>query len=99
MKNHMNQDNNNDITQKDLLKLLFDQAQHNATREELMALENRTNQRFDKVDERIEKLEEKVDERFEKLEAKFDKKFDRMNWLLVTTLVGVIASLAIQVIK
>ncbi|CAK2109561.1 Hemolysin XhlA [Vibrio crassostreae] len=88
MKNHMNQDNNNDITQKDLLKLLFDQAQHNATREELMALENRTNQRFDKIDER-----------FEKLEAKFDKKFDRMNWLLVTTLVGVIASLAIQVFK
>ncbi|MFA0072113.1 hypothetical protein AB4396_00225 [Vibrio cyclitrophicus] len=88
MKNHMNQDNNSDITQKDLLKLLFDQAQHNATREELMALENRTNQRFDKVDER-----------FEKLEAKFDKKFDRMNWLLVTTLVGVIASLAIQVLK
>nr|PMP25425.1 hypothetical protein BCS91_00040 [Vibrio cyclitrophicus]PMP29198.1 hypothetical protein BCS90_17535 [Vibrio cyclitrophicus] len=91
----MNQDNNNDITQKDLLKLLFDQAQHNATREELMALENRTSQRFDKIDERFEK----VDERFEKLEAKFDKKFDRMNWLLVTTLVGVIASLAIQVLK
>ncbi|CAK2046177.1 Hemolysin XhlA [Vibrio crassostreae] len=95
MKNHMNQDNNNDITQKDLLKLLFDQAQHNATREELMALENRTNQRFDKIDERFDK----IDERFEKLEAKFDKKFDRMNWLLVTTLVGVIASLAIQVFK
>ncbi|CAK2258954.1 Hemolysin XhlA [Vibrio crassostreae] len=102
MKNHMNQDNNNDITQKDLLKLLFDQAQHNATREELMALENRTNQRFDKIDERFDKIDErfdKIDERFEKLEAKFDKKFDRMNWLLVTTLVGVIASLAIQVFK
>lgn len=27
-----------DITQKDLLKLLFDQAQHNATREELNAV-------------------------------------------------------------
>ncbi len=88
MSHNMNSENSGDITQKDLLKLLFDQAQHNATREELNALEGRMNQRF-----------EKVDERFEKLEAKFDKKFDRLNWLLTTTLVGVIASLALQLLK
>lgn len=99
MSHNMNSEQSGDITQKDLLKLLFDQAQHNATREELNALEGRMNQRFEKVDERFEKLEAKMDERFEKVEAKFDKKFDRLNWLLTTTLVGVIASLALQLLK
>ena len=105
MANNMN-DNSGDITQKDLLKLLFDQAQHNATREEVNALEARMEKRFDKVDERFEKFEtnmderfEKVDERFDKLETKFDKKFDRLNWLLITTLVGVISSLALQLLN
>ncbi|AYV24978.1 MULTISPECIES: hypothetical protein [Vibrio] len=88
MNNNMNSNDSGDITQKDLLKLLFDQAQHNATREEVNALEARMDKRF-----------EKVDERFEKLEAKFDKKFDRLNWLLITTLIGVIASLALQILK
>ncbi len=87
MANNMN-DNSGDITQKDLLKLLFDQAQHNATREEVNALEARMDKRF-----------EKVDERFDKLETKFDKKFDRLNWLLITTLVGVISSLALQLLN
>lgn len=88
MNNNMNSSDSGDITQKDLLKLLFDQAQHNATREEVNALEARMDKRF-----------EKIDERFEKLEAKFDKKFDRLNWLLITTLVGVIASLVLQILK
>lgn len=88
MNNNMNSNDSGDITQKDLLKLLFDQAQHNATREEVNALEARMDKRF-----------EKVDERFEKLEAKFDAKFDRLNWLLITTLIGVIASLALQILK
>ncbi|MCW8349170.1 MULTISPECIES: hypothetical protein [Vibrio] len=95
MNNNMNSNDSGDITQKDLLKLLFDQAQHNATREEVNALEARMDKRFEKIDERFEK----VDERFEKLEAKFDKKFDRLNWLLITTLIGVIASLALQILK
>ncbi|MCY9855415.1 hypothetical protein [Vibrio mediterranei] len=88
MNNNMNSNDSGDITQKDLLKLLFDQAQHNATREEVNALEARMDKRF-----------EKIDERFEKLEDKFDKKFDRLNWLLITTLVGVIASLVLQILK
>jgi hypothetical protein len=77
MNNNMNSNDSGDITQKDLLKLLFDQAQHNATREEVNALEAR------------------MDKRFERLEAKFE----RLNWLLITTLVGVIASLALQILK
>jgi hypothetical protein len=84
MNNNMNSNNSGDITQKDLLKLLFDQAQHNATREEMNALEARMDKRFEKIDERFEKV---------------DAKFDRLNWLLITTLVGVIASLILQILK
>ncbi len=80
----MNSNDSGDITQKDLLKLLFDQAQHNATREEMNALEARMDKRFEKIDERFEKV---------------DAKFDRLNWLLITTLVGVIASLVLQILK
>ncbi|MFA0011970.1 hypothetical protein AB4391_01290 [Vibrio lentus] len=101
------------ITQKDLLKLLFDQAQHNATREELNALEGRLNHqmesmkqemsgRFNQVDEKTDKLDVRIDklcEKVDNIEAKFDKKFDRMNWLLVTSLVGVCATLALQILK
>ena len=46
----MSEHNNDQITQKDLLKLLFDQAQHNATREEVQAVQEEikeTNKRFD----------------------------------------------------
>ncbi|GAL14617.1 hypothetical protein JCM19233_5629 [Vibrio astriarenae] len=50
--------------------------QHNATREDINALEAR-------MDKRLEKM---------------DTKFDRLNWLLITTLIGVIASLALQII-
>ena len=84
MNNNMNSNDSGDITQKDLLKLLFDQAQHNATREEMNALEARMDKRFEKIDERFEKV---------------DAKFDRLNWLLITTLVGVIASLVLQILK
>ncbi|MFA0156807.1 hypothetical protein [Vibrio sp. 10N.261.46.A3] len=102
----MDNHSSDNITQKDLLKLLFDQAQHNATREELNALEGRLNhqidgvkqevsERFKQVDERMDKLDDKID----KLESKFDKKFDRMNWLLVTSLVGICATLVLQILK
>lgn len=109
----MNTNNSGDITQKDLLKLLFDQAQHNATREEVNALELRIGQRIDKLedktDERFDKVQanmdeqfEKVDKQFEKVDARFekmDKKFERLTWLLITTLAAVVASLALQVVK
>lgn len=46
----MSEKDTDHITQKDLLKLLFDQAQHNATREEVQAVQEEiktTNKRFD----------------------------------------------------
>jgi chaperonin cofactor prefoldin len=125
------------ITQKDLLKLLFDQAQHNATREELNALEARiTNQingqnetldkrfeltdrrfevidkkfeaidkRFDSIDKRFEAVDKRfdaVDKKFEAMDKKFeavDKRFDRLSWLIISTLIGICASLALQLLK
>jgi len=56
----MSQDEN--ITQKDLLKLLVDQAQHSATPEELNRVE-------DKLIKRIDALEEKIDSRFSTLKT------------------------------
>ncbi|WP_154723940.1 hypothetical protein [Vibrio cyclitrophicus] len=91
----MSERDSGDITQKDLLKLLFDQAQHNATREELNALGLSLNQRIDKLETKVDKLESKFDDKF----SLVDSKFNRLNLLLITTLVGVIANLAIQLLK
>ncbi|MCG9626186.1 hypothetical protein L1D34_15200 [Vibrio mediterranei] len=51
------------------------------------------------MEARTDKRLERIDERFEKLEVKFDAKFDRLKRLLITTLIGVIASLALQILK
>ena len=112
----MDKDESGHITQKDLLKLLFDQAQHNATREELNALEARiTNQingqnetldkRFEIIDKKFEAVDKKfeaIDKRFEAIDKKFeavDKRFDRLSWLIISTLIGICASLALQLLK
>ncbi|GAL13896.1 hypothetical protein JCM19233_4906 [Vibrio astriarenae] len=68
--------------------------QHNATREEVNALEVRMDKQHNATREDINALEARMDKRLEKM----DTKFDRLNWLLITTLIGVIASLALQII-
>lgn len=75
MVDSMSERESGDITQKDLLKLLFDQAQHNATREELNALGLSLNQRIDNLENKIENLDRKLDDKIENLDRKFDDRY------------------------
>lgn len=72
----MSQDEN--ITQKDLLKLLVDQAQHSATPEELNRVE-------DKLIKRIDVLEEKLIKRIDALEEKIDSRFSTLKTTIIVT--------------
>ncbi|WP_299144299.1 hypothetical protein [uncultured Vibrio sp.] len=79
----MSEHNNDQITQKDLLKLLFDQAQHNATREEVQAVQEEikeTNKRFDGLATREDLLavEYKLQTVEHKLESKIDSSIDSL---------------------
>ena len=97
-------DNPHEITQKDLLKLLIEQTQHHATREELQALGNRLDA---KIESKIDKLDAKIDARIGKIEnemgnfatrdqlkaldARIDKIDNRLWWLA-----GLIVALAFK---
>ena len=76
----MSQDDN--ITQKDLLKLLVDQAQHSATREELNRVEDKLTKRIDDVEvkliKRIDGVEVKLTNRIDGLEQKMDSRFSTL---------------------
>ena len=83
----MSQDDN--VTQKDLLKLLVDQAQHNATREELNRVE-------DKLSTEIKNVEDKLTKRIDDVEVKLSKRIDdvdnKIGGLKTTIIVTVISS-------
>jgi hypothetical protein len=71
-----------DITQKDLLKLLFDQAQHNATREEVQAVDNKINELYQNV---------ATKEDVQILNAKFDRidtKIDKLSFFIMTAIIS-----------
>lgn len=94
----MNMSDTGQITQKDLLKLLVDQAQHNATRDELNRVE-------DKLTTRIDAVETKLSARIEAVETKIDEKFSSLKLTIIVTvtsstiaLTGVLIALA-QLIK
>jgi hypothetical protein len=69
-----------DITQKDLLKLLFDQAQHNATREEVQAVDNKINELYQNVatKEDVHILNAKIESTAKDLKIEIEKSEGRM---------------------
>ncbi|MFA0054241.1 MULTISPECIES: hypothetical protein [Vibrio] len=69
----MSDHNSDQITQKDLLKLLFDQAQHNATREEVESL-------------RLE-LKGDIEKSYKELDAKINR-LDHRLWGIAALIVG-----------
>ena len=83
----MSQDEN--ITQKDLLKLLVDQAQHSATREELNRVEDKLIKRIDGVEDkltkRIDGVEDKLTKRIDGVEQKIDSRFSTLKTTIIVT--------------
>ncbi len=81
-------DKTGQITQEKLLELLFSQAQHNATREELTETEGR--------------LRNEISETENRLRAdinKLDTKLDRMMWFIITimlTTLGAVFGMVFQ---
>ncbi|MEZ8121852.1 hypothetical protein ACED30_20320 [Vibrio splendidus] len=84
----MSEHNNDQITQKDLLKLLFDQAQHNATREEVQAVQEEikaTNKRFEGLVTREDlqtvenKLDSKIETSIDSLRTEMEKRLDKQD--------------------
>ena len=71
-------DNNEHLTQKDIVQLLLHNAQHMVTREELR-------QDISKVEERISKVETSLRQDISKVGAKFDK----IQWLIIATIISV----------
>ncbi|MGL4379591.1 MAG: hypothetical protein ACRCTB_00485 [Vibrio sp.] len=76
------------ITQKDLLKLLVDQAQHNATRDELNRVEDKLIIRIDAVETRlsarIDSVETKLSARIDEVETKLSARIDEVDTKLST---------------
>ncbi|NUW66969.1 DUF1640 domain-containing protein [Vibrio coralliilyticus] len=72
----MSDQNIDQITQKDLLKLLFEQAQHNATREEVEKLDAKIDSTANKLDAKIDSTANKLDAKIESTASKLDAKID-----------------------
>ncbi|WP_277206167.1 hypothetical protein [Vibrio misgurnus] len=96
------------ITQKDLLKLLVDQAQHNATRDELNRVEDKLIIRIDavetklsaridavetKLSARIDEVDTKLSTRIGELETKMDMKFSSLKSTIIVTAIGSVIAL------
>jgi len=74
------------LTQKDIVQLLFHNAQHMVTREELKSdikeLKDDLKQDILRVEDRMSKVDDRI--------SKVSDKFDKVQWLLVATLLAVI---------
>ncbi|WP_172380042.1 hypothetical protein [Vibrio sp. Vb339] len=84
----MSEHNNDQITQKDLLKLLFDQAQHNATHEEVQAVQEEiktTNKRFEGLATReelkveVQQLDSRIEASIDSLRTEMEKRLDKQD--------------------
>ena len=73
-------------TEKDLLSILFNIAQHTATREELEKVSDKLDAKIDKVDMKIDKVDAKIDKVASELRSDMtatrDKSDSQFKWLL-----------------
>ncbi|NUW69163.1 hypothetical protein [Vibrio coralliilyticus] len=85
----MSEQNIDQITQKDLLKLLFEQAQHNATREEVEKLDTKIVSTAKELDTKIEstanRLDAKIESTAKELDAKIESTANRLDAKIEST--------------
>ena len=79
--------NEKPYTEKDLLPILFDIAQHTATREELEKVANKLDAKIDKVDVKIDKV---ASELRSDMMATRDKSDVQFKWLLSLILMSIL---------
>ena len=89
-------------TEKDLLPILFDIAQHTATREELEKVSNKLDAKIDKLDAKIDKVANKLDAKIDKVAGELrsditatrDKSDSQFKWLLGLILISILLPIA-----
>ncbi|MGR5299407.1 hypothetical protein ACPV5U_29110 [Vibrio mediterranei] len=94
----MNNDNIVQLDQRDLKITIHEElkSMHLATQEQLRLTDEKLSARIDGLDKRIDGLDKRIDgltDEVKDIRSEVNSKFDRLQWLIITTLLGVVVSL------